>query len=296
MNELKKEFEVKNFIITPESISKFEIMENRRAIGDGHVGQIHAALMRGRNPMGVIIVNETSQGKWRLIDGNHRVEAVKRFYAYKKDNQKIKVECVVRIYKNLSPDEERETYSDEAKRKNESHEDRLNMYKDTINFWKMTQDPFKEFPCKVSIYQQKKSLRLRTILDSLCTVKSEMSNGYYPKYLRKQDLVLFARDCDYDDFLLMKKFLTIFQEVFGEMSSDNVLTRRIGFIPLFDIFYKNFRTSQNETVRERFTLIMGKSDIMMYLNMQGREAQQMVRDLMVNYMNKGKMYSRNAVM
>ena len=294
MNELKKEFTIENYVITPESINKFEMMENRRQIGEGHIQQIHGTLTKGKNPMGVLIVNERNNS-WRLIDGNHRIEAVKRFYGYMEDNKKTKIECVVRVYKNLSDDEEREVYSDEAKRKNEFHEDRLNLYKDTITFWKLTQDQRNEFPCKVSIYPQQHSLRFRTVLDSLCTVKTEMTNGYTPKYLRKQDLIVFARDCNFEDLQVMKKFIRIFQEVFGDVSKENIFTRRQGFLPLFDIFYKNFRTEKEEKVKERMSLILGRSDILMYLNMQGREAQQTIRGLMVNYINRGKAYGKNAV-
>ncbi len=294
MKVLKKQYEVKNFTLNPETLEQFDIMENRRQIGESHVGKIHNILLKGENPIGVLIVNERNK-KYRLIDGNHRVEALKRFYGYKKGHLQISVECILKIYKDLSNEEEKEIYSNEAKRKNESHEDRLNMYKDNITFWKLTQDKLKEFPCPVTIYPSKKSLRFRTILDALCTVKSETRKGYVPRYLKKEELVNFAIDLEYKDFLLMKRFIVIFQKVFGEVDRDNILLRRQGFLPLFDIFVKNFQTIKEEEVVKRFTLIMGKSDLMMYLNMQGREAQQKIRSIMVGYMNKGKRYSSNKV-
>jgi len=284
MNVIKREYEVEKYDLTSESITKFEIMSNRRQIGEVHVSKIHSVLLKGKNPMGVLIVNDV-KGKYRLIDGNHRIEALKRFYGYRKDNKKISVQCILKKYKNLTEDEEKEIYSNEAKRKNESHEDRLNMYKDNMVFWKLTQDITKEFPCKVSIYPNKKSLRFRTILDALCTVKNEMKNGYVPRYLNKEDLINFTMDLSYDDFLLMKKFVRIFQQVFGEIDRDNILLRRQGFLPLFDIFVKNFSTSNDEEIIKRFSLVIGKSDLLMYLNMQGREAQQKIREIMLGYMN-----------
>lgn len=287
MNIIKREYEIEKFDLSPENLDKFEIMPNRRQIGEVHVGKIHAVLLRGQNPIGVLIVNEKN-GKYRLIDGNHRIEALKRFYGYRKENKKISVQCIVKKYKNLSEDEEREIYSNEAKRKNESHEDRLNMYKDKMVFWKLTQDITNEFPCPVSIYPSKKSLRFRTILDALCTVKSEMKNGYVPRYLSKEELVNFTMDLGYEDFLVMKKFMRLFQQVFGEVSKDNILLRRQGFLPLFDIFVKNFHTSKDDLIKKRFELIIGKSDLLMYLNMQGREAQQKIRDIMLGYMNKNR--------
>lgn len=142
-NKIKCNFEIKKVILTPELINKFETMENRRQIGEAHVRQIHGAILSKKNPLGVLIINERAD-KWRLIDGNHRLEAVKRYFGYKKDASGI--ECVIKIYKNLTSEEEKQIYADEARRKNESYEDRLNLYKDTIIFWKLTQDVVNKFP------------------------------------------------------------------------------------------------------------------------------------------------------
>jgi len=79
MSTIKRGFITKTFTITPETLDKFELMVNRRQIGTSHVRKIHGAILEGKNPMGVLIVNEINN-KWRLIDGNHRIEAVKRFY------------------------------------------------------------------------------------------------------------------------------------------------------------------------------------------------------------------------
>jgi hypothetical protein len=288
--DIKQKYKVLNFLINPETLNRFEIMEDRRIIREGHVGKIHGVLLNNQNPIGVLVVNERN-GKWRIIDGNHRIEAIKRFYNLRKENQKKQIECTLRVYCNLTDEEERELYGKEATRINESHEDRLNIYKDTINFWKMTQDPLKEFPVKVSIYNTKRTLRLRTILDALCTVKQDMKNGYYPKYLTKSDLVTFAQELTYVDFLEIKNFLKIFVASLGDIDESNSFSRRIGFLPLFDIYVRNFRDKSDKEVIERFKRIMGKSDVMVYLNMQGREAQQTLRRLMLGYINSG--YSKN---
>lgn len=293
MKTIKKKYKIQQFTITSENIDKFEIMENRRQIGDGQVKMISGVLTKGENPLGELIVNEIN-GKWRLIDGNHRLEALKRFYS-KKGNKDISIECTIRLYKDLSNDEEREIYSNEAKRRNESHEDRLNLYKDTIIFWKLTQDELNKFPCKVTIYPSVNGLRFRTILDSLATIKSEMKNGYCPRYLGKEDLIEFARELSFEDFLLIKNFVKIFQNVFGVVDKKNVMCRRQGFLPTFDIYVKNFHNKKDSDVENRFKLVLGKSDLLMYLNMQGREAQQKIREIMIGYMNKGKRIGKNLV-
>ena len=81
-------------------------------------------------------MNKT-KGKMRLIDGNHRIEAVRKFYSYRREENRPKIECILKVYQDLTEEEERQVYSDEAKRRNESFEDRLNLYKDSLPFWKL---------------------------------------------------------------------------------------------------------------------------------------------------------------
>jgi len=286
MKDLKRNYKIETFTITKENISKFKVMDNRRNVSENHVRKIHGAILSGKNPLGVLIVNNKNK-EWRLIDGNHRIEAVRKFYSYKKAYGEVKIDCIVKIYENLTTEEERQIYSDEARRRNESHEDRLTMYKDTITFWKLCQEQRDNFPCKVSIYPQKDSLRFRTILDSLCTIKSDMKNGYCPRYLSKEELILFAQDLGYDDFIDIKNFITLFQEVFGKVSKNNILCRRQGFLPLFDIYMKNIEKIGYDKLKKRMSETLGKSDLLMYLNMQGREAQQKIREIIIGYMNHG---------
>jgi len=290
---IKNECSMEKFTITPETIRKFEVMENRRQIGESQVGKIHGVILSKKNPLGVLIVNQIGN-VWRLIDGNHRIEAVKRFYT-KESNKSINIEAFVKVYKGLTPDQEREVYSNEAKRKNESHEDRLALYKDTIVFWKLTQDSINRFPCPVTIYPSKNGLRFRTILDSLATVKTEQKNGYVPRYLAKDSLVEFAQELKYDDLIIIVKFIKVFERVFGKVGTENIFTRRQSFLPLVDIFYKNFLNTKEDEVVKKFNVLVGKSDILMYLFMQGREAQQKIRELMLGYLNKGIKMDRHRI-
>ena len=294
MKLIKKEYVVKDFILNKETINKIEITKNRRQIKERMVRKLHGVLIKGGNPIKTLMVNEKNN-MYRLIDGNHRIEALKRFYAYKQENQKKSFECELRIYKNLPIEEENKNYSEEADRVNQTHEDLLCVYKDEITFWKITQDKLNEFPCIVSIYPSVKSLKFRTILDSLATVMSEQNNGYVPRYLGKKELIDFAKNLRYENLLDVAKFIRVFQKTFGEVGKGNSFTRSQGFLPLFDIYFKNFRHEKENIISEKFSRIVGKSDIMMYLNMNGREAQQKIRELMVGYLNKGKKQGKNLI-
>lgn len=283
----ERDYKMEKFVITSETIKDFEVMANRRQISEMHSRQIHGAILSGKNPVGVLIVNK-KKGKIRIIDGNHRIEAVKKFYGYKKSHKDVKIECTLKIYENLDDDQEKQVYANEAMRKNESSEDRLNMYKDNIIFWKILQEGTRGFPCRVTIYPSSKALKFRTIIDALCVSKRDHARGYAPIYLRKEELVKFAQDLLWDDFLLMKDFMRMFIGVYGEVGGKNILCNKQAFIPLFDIYAKNRNGFSKEKIMERFGRILGKADILMSINMgTGRETQMKVRELMVAHMNYG---------
>ncbi len=283
---LESKYKILNFKLNKNNISNFEIMENRRQIGESHVSRIHGAIQEGRNPMGVLIVNKR-EGKMRLIDGNHRMEAVRRFLGYKK-NEGIEIECLIRVYDNLNDEEERQVYSDEAKRKNESHEDRLNMYKDTIIFWtKLLQDNINPFPCKVSIYQSKQGIRFRIILNALYTVKNGSDKSFVPGSLKKEAMVLFAQNLDYEDYKFLKEFIIFFEEIFGKVERTNVYTKSQFFIPLMDIYYRNIQYRDDKNFGNRFKRVLNRSDIISFIDTNGREWKIKIRKIMIEYMNHG---------
>jgi len=283
MTTIQRNYEIVKFVLSTDTIDKFEIIHDRRMVSDTHVGRIHGALMSGKNPVGVLIVNRRNE-KLRLIDGNHRFEAVKRYLNRKND---IKVECVLKVYEKLTDEQEREVYADEARRRNESYEDRLNMYKQVLTFYKLLVDESNHFPCKVSIYSAVDSIRLRTILNAFNTVIRESGSGYYPKYLGKEEIVKFALDLKYDDFILLKEFMTFFIRCYGNVGRSNMFSYTHYFIPLFDIYHKNIMYKDEKNFEERFKAILGRAEMIRFSRTATREAQCRIREMMLERMNHG---------
>ena len=265
-------------------------MKDRRMIRKAHVSKINGVLLSGKNPVGVLTVNNRF-GKYRIIDGNHRVEAIKNFYSYKKANEDIKIECVLKVFEGLSDDEERNIYTNEATRRNESYEDRLNIYKNTIRMWKLLADPINTFPCNISIYSQKKSLRFRVILDALYINNISTDGGFSPGSLRMDDLVPFALERKFIDYQNMREFINFFIEVFGEIETDNVFVKKHVFIPLFDIYMRNRKIQSIKTVKNRFSKLIGRNELMSAMMVSGREGKMRIRELMITYVNIG--HSKN---
>ena len=284
--KLERTYEMEKFTLTPENISEFEVMPDRRQILEGWVKSIHGTLREGKNPVGILTVN-LKNGKYRIIDGNHRIEACKRFFSYKV-NAKLQIECYLKIYKDLNEDQERETYVDESKRRNESYEDRLNIYKSTITFWKLLKDPLTVFPCEVNIYNAKHSIKFRTLLNAIYTFKTTQDRGYSTVSLHRDSLVPFALDVLYEDYENMRDFIILFKETFGEIESENLFCRSQTFIPLFDIYMRNLSKKDTLNFRERFKKVLGRNELLNLMKgAAGREMQTRIRELLVQYMNIG---------
>lgn len=284
---LIKKFETIPFVIGYDNINKFVINPSRRQLNDSHIQAIHGAILDGENPIGILIVNKKDK-ELRLIDGNHRIEAIKRFYNYKELHKSISIECVLKVYEGLNDEEEREVYANEAKRKNESYEDRLCIYKDTIQFWKLLNDEINRFPCKVSIYHSTKSIRFRTILNAFASMKNSQDKGYFePIFLKKESLIEFAKSLNYEDFILLKNFIEFFQNTFGLIDSSNIFIKSQLFYPLFDIYCKNINLSSDSSFKERFERIINRSDLKSYALLANKEAQKKIRVIMIDYINKG---------
>ena len=72
------------FRLTPETISKFGRMHNARNLHEPEVKELVAFMReKQRFPLGMIFINKRSDGKYYIIDGNHRIEAARRIL---KDN------------------------------------------------------------------------------------------------------------------------------------------------------------------------------------------------------------------
>ena len=67
------------FKLTPETISRFGRMHNARNLHEPEVKELVNFMKdKKRFPLGMIFINRRSDGKYYIIDGNHRIEASRR--------------------------------------------------------------------------------------------------------------------------------------------------------------------------------------------------------------------------
>ena len=81
----------------------FTKLANRRDTRTAVVSRLHRLLEDGSHFETPLVANRLN-GTYRLLDGNHRGEAIERYFA---NHPERKVEVVVFYYENLNPDEEK---------------------------------------------------------------------------------------------------------------------------------------------------------------------------------------------
>jgi len=108
MAELNPKYVMRKILIDKESLKDFLVDENnRRKIRKGKVASLLTSL-RARNHFNAPFVVSEKNGKYKILDANHRYEAL-RLLITQDENFSIGVWCAV--YRDLTEEQERQIYN-----------------------------------------------------------------------------------------------------------------------------------------------------------------------------------------
>jgi len=123
-------YTIESITLNKETIKKLRIMTDRRKITSAHVNHLLGILKEGTHFDSPFVVNLlTEKNVRKVIDGNHRFEAVKEWIAENEDNSINVVFCT---YKDLSVHQEREVYTKWNSGRKQSSDDFIQLYAKTI--------------------------------------------------------------------------------------------------------------------------------------------------------------------
>lgn len=152
-----------------------------------------------------IVINETTQGD-RIIDGNHRLEALKMFLD-KFPNAKVWIN--VAKYKSMNRDAERDKYTTWNKGTPESTMDHLKNYFKTIPYGEQM---LRQLPVSL---KNDKNLSIRVLVGAYINAKKQNRfEGGYAKDGEKT--VEDFQKINTTDIKIMKAFISDMTSVFGE--------------------------------------------------------------------------------
>lgn len=227
---LKLGYKMKQVVLYKEFMPLFEILdEERRQIRDGKVKQIAMGLRKGQNFESPLVVNQIN-GKYRVIDGNHRVDAVGKEINRDPD---FRMTCWMAVYKDLTRKQEREIYTLWNSGTPENSTDYLKNYFKTI--------PYGEEMLRrlnLSIYGSKEKMKVKLLVGSHIQAKRGGTfKGGYPN--RGPKTVLDFCLIDRKDIATMKDFQVFYESVFEPYRQGKTYYRTTPFAALYRIWYDN---------------------------------------------------------
>lgn len=272
--------------IDKSNISDFSIdLKNRRAIRDGKVKELVKMLQNGDHFSAPLVVNEID-GKKKTIDGNHRYEAIKMCLD---QNPNFAISIWVAVYRDLTPDEEREVYTLWNKGTTQSATDFLKAHWETIPLRK---EMLKLLP--VTIYGDKQNLPIKSLVGCQISAKdrSRKFSGSYSA--GKEETVSDFQQVTLDDIDLLKEFCEFMEDVFGKFDrkGNSQFYQTTPLSVFYKIWFDNRNNIPNPKLVKIFTKIFASNPKrwLDWTKSGGRSASQTFYKIALSTLNTGSQH------
>jgi len=246
---IKTKYVMKKIVLDKESIKKFYMdTATRRQIRKGQVNQLIKHLIAGGHFSSPLVVNEIKKIN-KLIDGNHRTEAVTDIVS--STDKEFSIEVWVAVYKNLTIDEEREVYREWNSGVKQSASDFLKAHWESIPLRK---ELLSKLP--VSIYGTKDTMPIKAFVGHQIFAKRERehfeggySNGIF-------QVVEDFKNLEMKDIKLLEEFYKLISSIIGEYydKAPYYTTTSIG--ALYRIWYDNREKISKDKMQKAFKKVL----------------------------------------
>ena len=191
----------------------FETLMSRRLISQTSVNRLFSNLVKGIHFEAPFVVNYKNK-RYRLVDGNHRWEAVCKYLMANPDNR---VEVLLNIYDDMSEEDEKSLYTRYNIGKKQTTNDFIQQYKADIPIFKLVSDQTR-FPIRVSVYPNVGALSFYRLISAyLASKQARFPGGYCGSAM---DFVEVARNLGHSDVAVMSEFIKEYQSAFGPIRNN----------------------------------------------------------------------------
>lgn len=275
---MKSNYRLGKLVITKDNIKDFEFSKDRRKIRLYEVSQLESNILQGKHFESILVVNKRD-GKLRIIDGNHRIEAIENVIEKKKDT---KIEVKLAIYENLDDAEEKETFKLWNIGTKQTNDDFIHTWRNYIPIYKMIK---RKFPVSVTTYSSPNALKFTRLVAAYV---KKTQTGWLGGY-KKEDLVAEVSKLGKSDYENLYRFVEGFIQVFGKPDQKNVYSKTGLFSVIMRIYFRNIDSIKEVDIwNDMQRYILGDSELMLFSKMMGREAQIKLNKIVLELLNQNK--------
>lgn len=232
-----------------DTLADFETLANRREIRPGNLQKLIRLLREGKHFETPFMANKKGN-KYRLLDGNHRLEAVKSYLEQFPQNS---VEIGLCYYENLDEEREKEIFAKWNSGSKQSANDIVKLYWNDMPITQFLRKP--DFPLNVTPYQGRNA----STLHFGTLVKPYLAKDT-PQIMfvgTSLDLVEKARQLGKADFKVMHQFVSEYIQVFGLPSNINPMYRGTNFAAVMRLWLNNYKNFTPEIMMKRLARLRG---------------------------------------
>lgn len=283
---LRLPYKTKKFDVTKENISWFDRMEHARPLRENQVGALHGALQRGEHFDAALVVNHVETGqkeRFRLIDGNHRMEAIKRWV---KGTPGARIEVLALVYENLDEDAERAIFEKHNKGTKASLSDRIHVTQEDFPIYAMLR---KDFPTPVTIRGPAEGEVGITFLTLARAHIARTTVGTTGVGGKMDEVLARIKRLDHHDHQTMKSFMQDFVTAFGEPGKSNPFSTMVAVRSLYRVWSCNLKTLGREDIRKRWAdRVQNDPAVRNWLATRALTVSREVEQAIVTAMNRGR--------
>ena len=283
VGNIKLNYEIKKIIINKDNLDKFVVDDsNRRKIRDFRVQKLFSILDADEHFETGFMVNEVNN-KYRLIDGNHRYEAIKLFL---KKHPERSIEVNLSIYYDLTREQESLMFNKWNLGLKVSILDFIQQHKDDIGIFYDVVN--KDFSCNIQIYPNNKSFTFYNLISAYYSATH--GNIFIGGWIGGgEKFVEYSKSLNNYDITIIKDFINDFQNVFGKVEGLNRYCKTSIFMPLFRLWYDNVHNAgmtSEDFNRMMESKIFGSQRVLEFSRLGGRGSSQLSRKIMLELLNE----------
>jgi hypothetical protein len=281
---LKLQARPQKYLLTKGEMKMMERMEHARPIREKQVKSLLAALKRGAHFDAPLVVNETikdGERNMRVLDGNHRLEAVK---LYLKEHPESSIQVLLLIYDNLTEEEERAVFIRHNLTIHVTLSDRVEVTQDDFPIYKMMR---RNFPTSVTTCGPKAGQQGLKFINLITAYATRLNTG--PSSGRANEVLNRAKLYGKQDYETMSAFVEDFVAAFAQPARENRFSTKPGLVALFRVWSANLETlGRGEICKRWSTRVIDDANVRNWIMARGLGNVREIQNAIVSAMNRGR--------